>query len=79
MVVKYVNDQLERYSELRPIFFVLKALTCHYKLNDHKCGGIRTYTLFIMLLSCVLKWNTCDLGKLLIDFLFYFSFYYELY
>ena len=30
-----------------------------------------------MLLSCISKWNTCDLGKLLIDFLFYFGFYYD--
>jgi hypothetical protein len=30
-----------------------------------------------MLLSCISKWNRCDLGKLLLDFLFYFGFYYD--
>ena len=61
------------------MFLVLKTLTCHYRLNDQKNGGIRTYTLFIMLLSCILKWNSYDLGKLLIDYLFYFGFYYDHY
>ena len=30
-----------------------------------------------MLLSCISKWNRSDLGKLLLDFLFYFGFYYD--
>lgn len=77
--VKYISEQLSIYSELRPMFLVLKSLTCHFRLNDQKNGGIRTYTLFIMLLSCILKWNSCNLGKLLIDYLFYFGFYYDLY
>ncbi len=59
------------------MFFVLKALTCHFKLNDPKNGGIKTYALIIMLLSCISKWNRSDLGKLLLDFLFYFGFYYD--
>lgn len=30
-----------------------------------------------MLLSCIAKWNETDPGKLLVDFLYYFGFYYE--
>ena len=30
-----------------------------------------------MLLSCIAKWNEADPGKLLVDFLYYFGFYYE--
>ena len=77
--VKYINDHLSKYSELRPMFLVLKTLTNQFRLNDQKNGGIRTYTLFIMLLSCILKWNTCDLGKMLVDFLYYFGFFFNLY
>ena len=74
--VNFILEQMRLYPELRPMFFVLKALSCHFKMNEPKNGGIRTYALVIMLLSCISKWNSCDLGKWLIDFLFYFGFYF---
>lgn len=30
-----------------------------------------------MLLSCIAKWNETNVGKFLIDFLYYFGFYYD--
>jgi len=58
----------------------MKGLTVHYKLHEHKSGGIRSYTLFILLLSRVLEWNNCyDLGKFLLDILYYYGFYYSVY
>jgi DNA polymerase sigma len=59
------------------MFFVIKSLCCNFRLSEPKSGGLRTYALIIMLLSCISKWNSSDLGKLLIDFLFYFGFYYD--
>lgn len=32
-VVNFITKQLTAFPELRPMFFVLKALTCHYRLN----------------------------------------------
>jgi DNA polymerase sigma len=37
--------------QLKPLFFVIKALTYFFKLNDPKNGGIRTYAIVIMILS----------------------------
>ena len=62
---------------MQPIFYVIKYLTYHYKLSEPKNGGLKTYALVIMLLSCIAKWNEKDPGKLLVDFLYYFGFYYE--
>jgi DNA polymerase sigma len=53
----FILDQKERYPILQPIFYVIKYLTYHYKLNDSKNGGLKTYALVIMLLSCIAKWN----------------------
>jgi DNA polymerase sigma len=70
---------MNAFPQIRPLFLVLKHMSCQYKLHEQKSGGIRTYTLFIMLLSFISKWGPTPPGKLLIDFLFYFSFYYDHY
>lgn len=72
----FILDQLKNYPKIHPIFFVIKNLSCGYKLNDPKNGGIRTYAIVIMLISCLSKWKDSSLGKLLLDFLYYFGFYY---
>jgi hypothetical protein len=59
------------------MFYVLKQLSCYYGLNEPKSGGIRTYALIIMLLSCIAKWSEPNPAKLLLDFLYYFGFYYD--
>ena len=41
-VVKYICEQLAIYSELRPMFFVLKSLSCQFRLQEQKSGGIRS-------------------------------------
>ena len=76
-ITHFILEQKERYPMLQPIFFVIKYLTYHYKLNEPKNGGLKTYALIIMLLSCIAKWNESNPGKLLVDFLYYFGFYYE--
>lgn len=79
-VVKWIDDHIKARSYLRPLFLVMKGLTVHYRLHEHKTGGIRSYTLFILLLSRILEWNNCyDLGKLLLDILYYYGFYYNVY
>jgi DNA polymerase sigma len=78
--VKWIIDHLSARRYLRPLFLVMKGLTVHYRLHEHKSGGIRSYTLFILLLSRILEWNDyCDLGKLLLDILYYYGFYYNVY
>jgi DNA polymerase sigma len=72
----FILEQKKRYPILQPIFYVIKYLTYHYKLSEPKNGGLKTYALVIMLLSCIAKWNEADPGKLLVDFLYYFGFYY---
>lgn len=76
-MVNFIKEQMSLYRLLSPMFFVLKTLCYYFRLSDPKSGGLRTYALVIMLLSFIVKWNTSDLGKLLVDFLFYFGFYYD--
>ncbi len=76
-ITRFITEQRENYPLLRPLFYVLKQLSCCYRLNEAKNGGIRTYALVIMLLSCMAKWNEPSPAKLLLDFLYYFGFYYD--
>jgi DNA polymerase sigma len=77
VINNFVRSQMAVYPALKPLFYVIKTLSCHFKLTDPKNGGIRTYAIIVMLLSFIAKWNENTLGKLLLDFLYYFGFYYE--
>lgn len=56
-IAHFVKEQLRIYPQLRPMFFTIKTLSYHFKLNDPKNGGIRTYAIIIMLLSRIANWN----------------------
>lgn len=76
-IAQFVSEQLGNFPQLRPMFFAIKTLSYSFRLNDPKNGGIRTYAIIVMLLSRISSWNECKLGKLLLDFLYYFGFYYD--
>lgn len=69
------------FPQLKPLFFTIKSLTYHFKLNDPKNGGIRTYAMVIMIMSFlqnermkgidILK---ISLGELLLKFFHFFGF-----
>ena len=50
-IAHYITENLKLFPQLKPLFFVIKSLTYHFKLNDPKTGGIRTYGIIIMILS----------------------------
>lgn len=72
------------FPQLKPLFFTIKSLTYHFKLNDPKNGGIRTYAMVIMIMSFlqnermkgidILK---ISLGELLLKFFHFFGFQYQ--
>jgi DNA polymerase sigma len=57
LIANFVRSQLSVYPDLKPLFYVIKTLSCHFKLTDPKNGGIRTYAIIVMLLSFIAKWN----------------------
>ena len=52
-------------------------MTYYFNLSESRQNGLRTYALILMILSRILEWNEPNLGKLLIDFLYYFGYYYQ--
>jgi DNA polymerase sigma len=50
-IAHYISENLKVFPQLKPLFFTIKSLTYHFKLNDPKNGGIRTYGIIIMILS----------------------------
>jgi DNA polymerase sigma len=80
-IVHYISENLNIYPQLKPLFFIIKSLTCHYKLYDPKNGGIRTYAIIIMILSYLqslgASFNNYTLGQHLLRFLFFFAFEYQ--
>ena len=84
--VMYIEQLLSIYSELRPLFFVIKKLSHAYKLNDPKNNGIRTYAIVLMLFLFLqenkmqeeMQENPNEkLGDLLLRFLYKFGYNYD--
>lgn len=50
-IAHYISENIKMFPQLKPLFFTIKSLTYHFKLNDPKNGGIRTYALVIMIIS----------------------------
>lgn len=74
--IKMITNFMENLPTLRPLFYIIKSLTYHYRLNDPKNKGIRSYAVIVMLYNFLYHRNHLDikLGQLLIDFLNYFGF-----
>lgn len=80
----YIIENIKMFPQLKPLFFTIKSLTYHFKLNDPKNGGIRTYALIIMIISFLQneRIKGCDilkisLGELLLKFFHFFGFEYQ--
>jgi len=50
-IAHYISENIKIFPQLKPLFFTIKSLSYHFKLNDPKNGGIRTYALVIMIIS----------------------------
>lgn len=75
--VTYINESLQQRPEIRPLFFAYKKLLETFHLHDHMSGGIKTYTLFLMINSVVRSLPTNDVGTLFIHLALYYGFYFE--
>lgn len=50
-IQEYIKENLEKYTNLKPIFLTFKKLLDYYNLNDTWHGGISSYMLFLIILS----------------------------
>ncbi len=52
-IAHYINENLKVFPQIKPLFFTIKSLTYHFKLNDPKNGGVRTNAIIVMILSFI--------------------------
>jgi DNA polymerase sigma len=60
--VTYILESLSAYPQIKPLFLVFKKLCETFGLHDHLNGGLKTYTLFLMVFSIVKNLTTLNLG-----------------
>ncbi len=75
--VQYINQYLKLIPEMQAIYIIIKSLTYQYKLYDPKNGGIRSYAIFLMLLSFLQTHMETSTAQRLLQFLYYFGYIYE--
>lgn len=62
---------------MQAIYAIIKSLTYQYKLYDPKNGGIRSYAIFLMLLSFLQAHVEKSTAMRLLEFLYYFGYIYD--
>lgn len=77
--INMIKNFMDDCPNLRPLFYIIKSLTNHYRLNDPKNRGIRSYAVIVMLYNFLYPRIHLDikLGQLLLDFLNFFGFVYD--
>lgn len=75
--VTYVIDSINNYPQIKPIFLILRKICESFGLSDHLTGGLKTYTLFLMVLSIAKTVTSKNLGELFNQIVLYYGFYYE--
>jgi hypothetical protein len=75
--VTYILEPLSAYPQIKPLFLAFKKLCETFGLHDHLNGGLKTYTLFLMVFSIVKNLTTLNMGELFSQIALYYGFYYE--
>jgi DNA polymerase sigma len=75
--VTYILETLAAYPQVKPLFLVLKKTCETFDLHDHLFGGLKTYTLFLMVYSIAKNLPGQNAGELLNQVALYYGFYYE--
>jgi non-canonical poly(A) RNA polymerase PAPD5/7 len=86
--VRLIKDFLREYKVLEPMVLVLKEFLKISGFNDPYTGGLSSYGLILIVVSFLqertmqfganyLSSESPNLGKLILDFLFYYGFYFS--
>ena len=86
--VELVKNYIEEYKSLKPLVLAIKNILKQANLNDPYKGGISSYGLILMIVFYLQRQkysgvdispgeNNCNLGKLFINFLKFYTFTFE--
>jgi DNA polymerase sigma len=53
--VNYITEALFAYKQIRPLFFTLKRICEEFGLHDPFNGGLKSYSIFLMIYSLVAR------------------------
>jgi DNA polymerase sigma len=74
--VTYILESINAYPQIKPLFFIFKKISETFDLHDHIVGGLKTYTLFLMIYSIIKNLSSQSLGELFNQISLYYGFYY---
>ncbi len=75
-VVQYVQNYLDEFPNLKPIYMVIKAALAARGLDEPKTGGLGSYPLLVMIIASFKlgpSQRSDDLGRALLVFLNFFN------
>lgn len=75
--VCYILQNINAFPQVKPLFFLLRKIAETFGIHDQSLGGIKTYTLFLMIFSIVKNLSTLKVSQLLSHVTLYYGFYYE--
>ena len=52
--VEYIQNKLRNFPEIKPIIKILKSFLKRQKMNEVHKGGISSYSLFLLVLNCII-------------------------
>lgn len=50
--VRFIQDRLLYYPLIKPVFYAIQRLLRAFNLNHPSKNGVKTYTIFLMILFC---------------------------
>ncbi len=72
---QFINQQLYYHPVIKPIFVMLKHILREYDLHLYEQGGLKTYTLFLMILRIVeMNPEIRSIGNLLYTLCYYYGY-----
>lgn len=73
--VNYIRESLAIYYQIRPLFFFLKRSCEEFGLHDPFNGGMKSYSIFLLINSIIRSLELTNLGEILLKISLYFGFY----
>lgn len=65
---------MNAHVAVKPLFFAFRKICETFNLHDHIFGGLKTYTLFLMIYSMVKNYPNKTIGELFNGIVLYYGF-----
>lgn len=71
--VKFILSKLYEHQLIKPVFFSLRELLRSFNLHNPAKNGLKTYTIFIMILILAENMKFSSVGELFMNTIYYYA------